>query len=174
MEEAQTPIEKVKAQIRNEAAEAEKECIIRSRGHFLAARRWDHVNLFLGIPATLLAGVTSLSAFTQHLSGDPKVTGVLAILVAALTALTTFLNPNEKANLHKSASSTYDELRIKLSLLKDIDLSVNQSQLDEPTKENIKHLRDLADQFVTLGHNSPRIPGKIYVQQKTLINEKPQ
>lgn len=155
-----------------EAKEIEQECALRTKDHYFAAGRWDRVNLMLGIPATTIAAVTSVAALSD-LAGPNKdiVSGVLAIIVAALTAITTFLNPNEKATDHKAASSSYDALRIKVSFLKDIELSTDYPSLDEPTKEVIKQLKELNNQLIDLGQHSPRIPRSIYKRQrKTLLS----
>jgi hypothetical protein len=124
----------------------------------------------LGVPATILAGVTSVAALS-NLAGQNKdiVAGVMAIIVAALTALTTFLNPNEKANAHEAASSSYDALRIKARFLKDIDLSTDYPNLDGETREIIKQLKELSNQLRDLGQKSSRIPRSIYKKQMKTV-----
>lgn len=156
----------IHARIEQEAQELEQECTLLCAAHYYAAGRWDHVNRVLGIPATVLAGITSVAALSD-LAGENKelVTGILAIVVGALSALMTFLNPNQQASNHKAASSNYEALRVKASLLKDIDLSVDYATLDEPTKEIIKQLRDLATQFTTLNQSSLRVPRSIHNKQ---------
>jgi hypothetical protein len=141
-------VQEIKQRIKEEAQEIEQDCTLLCTDHYYAAGRWDRVNLFLGIPATVLAGITSVAALSD-IAGKNKdiVTGLLAIVVAALSALTTFLNPSEKANSHKSASSNYEALRVKANLLKDIDLSADYAALEDSTKEIIKQLKDLAAQF---------------------------
>ena len=152
--------------VKQEAGELEQECVLRAKDHFVACGRWDRIHLFLGIPTTLIAGITSVAAMSDIVTkfGYDKdiVSGVLALIVAGLTALTTFLNPSERATAHKTASSTYDIIRMKSNLLKDIDLSVNYASLDEPTKEIIKQLKEITNQFSALGQSSPRVPRSIY------------
>jgi len=165
-------MQEIKKRIKDEAQGIERESSILAKGHYFAAGRWDRVNLTLGIPATILAGVTSVAALSD-IAGNNKaiVTGVLAIIVAALSALTTFLNPSERANGHKAASSNYEALRIKARLLKDIELSTDYAALDEPTKEIIKQLKELASQFAGLNQGSLRIPRSIYKRQVKNVQE---
>ena len=157
--------------VKQEAAEVEQECAIRTKDHFFACGRWDKIHLLLGIPTTLIAGITSVAAMSDIVTkfGYDKdiVSGVLAIIVAGLTALTTFLNPSERATAHKTASTTYDTLRMKANLLKDIDLAVNYAALDEPTREIIRQLKEITNQFSTLGQSSPRVPRSIYNRNRS-------
>jgi hypothetical protein len=163
-------MEEIRQRIKNEAQEIEQECSLLCMDHYHAAGRWDRVNLWLGLPATVIAGITSVTALSD-IAGANKdvVTGVLAIIVAALSALTTFLNPSEKASSHKSASSSYEALRVKTSLLKDIDLSVDFATLDDYTKEIVKQLKDLAAQFTALSQSSLRVPRSIHQKQRRNI-----
>jgi MoxR-like ATPase len=165
----------IKQRIAKEAQEIEMDCVRLSEAHYQAAGRRDRINLTLGIPATVLAGPTSVTALSE-IAGNNRylVTGILAIVVASLSALITFLNPSDQANNHKSASANYDALRVKASLLKDIELSADYANLDASTKEIIKQLKEIANQFTTLSQSSLRVPRSIQVKTHREVLSQPQ
>jgi hypothetical protein len=55
---------------------------------------WEALNLALGVPAAVLAGVAGAIALD---SGSSAVVGVLALTSAALGAILSFLNPSRRA-----------------------------------------------------------------------------
>ena len=55
---------------------------------------WEALNLALGVPASLLAGVAGAIALD---SGNSAVIGVLALTSAALGGILSFLNPSRRA-----------------------------------------------------------------------------
>jgi len=60
--------------------------------------------------------------------------GVLAIIVAALTAVMTFVNPNEKANAHQNAGNDYNSLRNEARIFYEVNM-VNIVDENELTTE---------------------------------------
>jgi hypothetical protein len=93
--------------VQAEAQRIEEDALYSSRSQFEAARRWSRVHLWIGIPTTVLAALASGSAF----NGQGLAAGIMAGLVAALSALSTFLNPSERAQSHHTAGSQYAALR---------------------------------------------------------------
>src|SRR5215218_5354968 len=99
-----------KAKIVKELKRIEEDTTLSSKSHFDAADMWNQWHLRLGIPATILsaiAGVSALSQFDYH----NILAGIIAILVAVLTGLITFLNPSERAERHLTAGNAYNELK---------------------------------------------------------------
>ena len=68
--------------------------------------RWRIGHLWIGVPKTVCAAGTGVSAF----SNPPIVTGVLAVVVAVGSGLDTFLNPNERHRRHRDAGNAYRAL----------------------------------------------------------------
>ena len=107
-----------KPRIRAELERIEEDCIHSGKAQFNAGDRWDRYHFWLGIPSVVLASLASTAFFT-HI---PIVAGVMAGVVAILTALQTFLKPSERAAAHKGAGDQYLSLRNDARVFRDIRL----------------------------------------------------
>jgi hypothetical protein len=123
--------------LQQEAQRIEEDTLYSSKGHFEAGSHWHRLHLWLGIPTALLAGVAGVSAF-QNL---PEIAGGISMLVAALAAVSTFLNPDEKAQAHHLAGAKFNDLRTRARIFREIDL-----QSDVDIKELTASLKQLADE----------------------------
>ena len=130
----------LKEKIIEEAKKIEEDCTYSSKTQFEAADSWRKIHLWLGIPATIaaaIAGAAALSQFDNH----NIIAGVLAIIVAALSAVATFLNPNEKATCHYNAGNKYNSVKRRVRIFREVDCAGNNSiedlnkKLDEFGKE---------------------------------------
>lgn len=122
-----------------------------SKGHFAAAAVWQGMHVGLGIPTTILASIVAASAFSK-MDSTHSFAGWISIVVAVLSALTTFLNPPTKANGHFTAGNNYGALRDKARLFRTIDCLTNS---DEALAQR---LRELCDEKNALNQKSPPIP----------------
>ncbi len=145
-----------KEEIIKEAKRIEEACLYSSKGHFNAAAFWRKLHFYLGLPATILAAVAAASAFAQFDSGR-TLGGCISILVAALSAVSTFLNPNEKAASHFAAANNFDSLQSKSRIFWTVDCRGSDSDQVLTTR-----LKDLAEQKSELNRKSPQIPGFAY------------
>jgi hypothetical protein len=89
-------------------------CRILSRAHVLVSIRWSNTHLYIGIPSTVFAALAGVQAIAD-LGQEKNTWGtiiqiILSILVAGLAPLLTFLNPNERANTHQTASRVYEQI----------------------------------------------------------------
>src|SRR5215831_11496698 len=91
----------------SECSRTEEDCLYSSKGCFEAARTWHRAHLGLGIPTVIAAGIAGVSAFNDH----PIAAGTLAVMVAALSSVSTFLNPSEKEHTYQSVGNRYNSLR---------------------------------------------------------------
>ncbi len=121
-------------------------CRILSRAHVLVSIRWSNTHLYIGIPSTVfaaLAGVQALAELSQERSAWGSIVQIiLSILVAGLAPLLTFLNPNEKANNHQTASRVYEQMgdRYDAFLLRCLVESRGlQQELDELVQLNLAY-----------------------------------
>jgi len=157
--------QKMKQKIFKEAKRIEEDCLFSARGHFCAAQRWATIHLWLGIPAATLAaiaGASSLSQFSNH----NIIAGIIAIAVSALTAVATFLNPNEKATNHRYAGDQYNNLRNNVRLLAEIELDL---AIDD--KEILAELKDINRKRNEFSLKLPLIPRWAYRKAKKGIEK---
>lgn len=142
----------MKEQIRREATRIEEDSLYSSKGHFYAGQRWSNLHLWVGIPAAVLAAIAGASALSEFQS-HAVIAGILSIVVAALTAVATFVNPNERAISHKNAGNMYNSLRNRARIFYSIELLSEQDM-----KKLSETLRLLDEQRSKLNEESPQIP----------------
>jgi hypothetical protein len=105
----------------NEAKRIEEDSLYSAKGHFYASQKWETMYLWIGCISAVLsaiAGASALSQFKYH----NVVAGVLSIIVAALTAIITFINPNEKVSVHRDAGNNYNALRNNSRIFYDVEI----------------------------------------------------
>jgi hypothetical protein len=134
-----------------EAKRIEEDSLYSAKGHFVTADFWTNFHLWIGVPTVILAAIAGASALSQF-DNHNIIAGILAIIVAALTAVTTFLNPNEKANSHRNAGNKYNSLRNKARIFHEVDCC--GEDLDQ---ELTIQLKELAKQRDELNQSSPQI-----------------
>lgn len=92
------------------AVERKTLCRVLSQAHIDVSIRWSTAHLYIGIPSTVLAAVASVQAINS-LGGEYQFFSVvIAVLVAILAPLLTFLDPNGRANNHLNASRIYEQM----------------------------------------------------------------
>jgi len=140
-----------KEKIINEAKRIEEDSLYSAKGHFYAGQYWVNANLWLGgLSAVLsaIAGASALSQFDYH----NIVAGTFSIIVVSLTAIITFINPNEKAIVHQKAGNKYNALKNDTRIFYDIETN----KIDE--KKVIAGLKKLNDRRNKLNIESHQIP----------------
>lgn len=153
---AEKPVSKTKDEIIKEAKRIEEGLLYSSKGHFTASYFWGNFHLWIGVPVVLLSAVAGASALSQF---DPKhvVAGLISILVAALSGVMTFLNPNEKASVHLNAGNNYDSLMNKVRIFWSIDCWRDESE--QVLTEKLKYISEQKDK---LNQSCPQVPRWAY------------
>ena len=157
--------EPLKKKIKEEAERIEEDSLYSAKGHFYAAQLWVNLRLWLGIPAAVLAaiaGTAALSKFDHH----NVVAGVLSIIVAALTTVLTFLNPNEKASAHQKAGNDYNSLKNEARIFHDIGAAIIAEEEDPATS-----LRELSQKRDAMNKEHVQIPKWAFKKAKKGIEE---
>src|SRR5947208_483213 len=103
--------------INREAKRIEEDVIYSAKGQWEAARTWNLCHFAVGIPITILAAVGAGSGFSHH----SFAAGVISALVAAGTAVLTFLKPSERATQHTQAGNAYKSLHNRTRIFREID-----------------------------------------------------
>jgi hypothetical protein len=115
----------IKDDVRSEASEIEAHAGERAQECRVAARHWRRLNVALGAPAAIIAGVTAGGfAVADHTTAA----GSLAFVAAGLAALASFLRSGQLAEALARAFSSYSALRNDARLFREIE---SQSLADE-------------------------------------------
>src|SRR5262245_60790566 len=139
--------------LRSEAKLVEIRTSITARAHFRASNCWANVRLSVGGLAAVLSAIAGASALSRIDGGD-IIAGALALAVTTLTAVTTFLNPSERANAHLRAGNAYLGLENRARLLYRIELLARK-----PEGDLERRLTRLVDDLNELNTTSPQ-PGR--------------
>jgi len=110
-----------------------------------------------------IENTAALAQFDNH----SIIAGALAIMVAAFTGVTTFLNPNEKASAHQNVGNKYNALRNKARTFYNLDTLIEGSE-----QGLIEQLKALGKQRDELNEGSPPISDWAYKKAQKFIVHK--
>lgn len=113
-------VSKTKQEIIKESLRIEETSRLTAKSHYNDGAMWGFFHLVLGVPTTLLSGIVAVESFAQ-IDTSHKAAGIIALIVAALSGLITFLNPNQKSSAHCKAGNVYDSLNNKVRIFRTID-----------------------------------------------------
>lgn len=147
--------------MRKEAERVEEDTLHSAKGHFNAGCFWSWIHHSLGIPTAILATWAGIEAFSDNVS----LTALLAFLSAALGATNTFLNPNKKADVHRTAGRELNALKNRARYFREIEIKMLSAE------DANKLLRSLCDKRDELNSISPDIPRWAYNKAKKDIDE---
>jgi hypothetical protein len=128
-----------------EGSEIESDLLYTEKTHFTAAERLRRVHILLGGAATVAAAAAAATLLKEI----PAVTGALALLGAAGTALLTFLKPDQEAEAHLAAGRQLGALRVELRQLMRLDLG------HVPDQEVRDRLADVATRKANIDASGP-------------------
>lgn len=137
-------------EIKREAHRIEEDSLHSAKGHFSTAYVWGNLHLWLGVPAALLAGVAGVSALAEF-DHHNTVAAILSLSVAALTAIVTFLKPEERAGQHREYGNRYNALRSRARIFADVEV-------DGGTGTLLERLLALNEERDELNQVAPQIP----------------
>jgi hypothetical protein len=157
---AEQTVSRTKEEIIKEANRIEESALYSSKGHFRAASFWGNFHIWLGIPIVILAALAGAS-FVSKGDSNNVIGGVISLIIAVLTAVATFLNPNERSSTHFNAGNNYDSLQNKVRIFRTIECWEKES--DHVLSERLK---DFSDQKDKLNKGSPQISWWAYRKAK--------
>lgn len=162
---AEIAVSKPKAEIIKEAQRIEEALLYSSKGHFAASHSWSRFHLWIGIPTVIISAAAGAAALSQF---DPHhiIAGVCSILVAILSSVMTFLNPNQRVSAHFSAGNNYDSLMSKVRRFWTIECWQEDSDL-----VLTQRLELFCEQRDKLNQHSPQIPRLSYREARRGIVE---
>lgn len=134
----------------------EDDCLHSEKGHFLAARIWRIAGYLTGGLIAVLGAVIGTIEFNEW-DVTRGVIGTLAIVIAAISSLVTFLNPQARAQAHQTRGNHYSALRGKLRRFAMIGCGAGK-----PESELVDLLEALAERKDNLNHEGPPVPTWAY------------
>ncbi|HEV2402652.1 MAG TPA: SLATT domain-containing protein [Candidatus Saccharimonadales bacterium] len=147
--------------IKKRISELKVDVLFCKKGHYNAAGIWNGVHYTLGIATAGLAAFIGVKNSTLS-------TGTIALLamtVAALGAISTFLKPQEKAAQHKQSGDDFDYLLQQLSNFNEVEM------LQGNDSDHTIGLKLLTDQKTKLNKNALQIPRLAYLKAKDGIEK---
>ena len=140
-------------------------------GHYEAGRRYDVLNLWLGIPSIVLSTIVGSAVFAslaEPSHGIPItiLVGLLSVSTAVLTGLQTFLKYSELAERHKVAGARFADIKHQIELVATFQ-KANVSELKS-------RLKEIEARWEQVREESPNIPPTIWdrIEKKmTLEND---
>ena len=145
----------LKEELRKEAGRIQEDTLYTAKSHFIYSEFWGKMHLYIGLPTAIIAAIAGVSA----LKDMSTLAGVLAILVAALSALSTFLNTKNRQIEHSICGNRYLELRNCSRIFAEIEILS-----DKDINELKDALIELAQRRDSLNIASPQPPKWAYKQ----------
>ena len=146
----------------NESLRIEEDANFSAKSHFNAADIWSDRHFYIGIPATVFGLLTSAALVKDY----PTLAGLCSLLATILTALITFLKPNERAAQHKSLGEQFLCLRNDTRVFRTIELLEDHKDV-----EVSKKLKALVARRNDLNKGSPSIPYTAFKKARTGIEQ---
>jgi hypothetical protein len=163
-------VEPMQKTIIEKAKELEEAVYYSSEGHYEDAKRWARIHFLIGIPASLFSAVAGASALAQF-DNHNVVAGILAIIVAVLTALATFLNPNERASTYHASGDKFNALKSNINFFYCVQVYLAGDEEDPKTSNQklAEHLQNFFKQKDDLNASSLPISEMAYKKAKRTI-----
>ena len=153
----------VKLGLGNEAQRIEEDALFSGKGHYNACGPWQSRHRWLGTTSAILSALAAGVA-SQH--GAPALLVVaLSVLAAALTAVVTFLKPNEEADRHRRAGDAHFAIKNRARILRTVELEA--SGADEA--KLIEALKSLSADLDAARSAALPIPDDAYQKAKLSI-----
>lgn len=130
-----------------------KDSCIQIESYNYMANFWTNYYLYLGIINTIVASIASASSLSKLF--DSTVAGILTAGVAILSAITTFVNPSEKATQHKKAKEKFISLNMNA---RKAAIDAHSDDSDEALKKLRDQVNDLSDRMTEALQISPQVP----------------
>ena len=142
-----------------------EKCLNAAEIQYAAETPLYRANFMLGLPAAILAGVASVTAFAQVAGG--VVAGLVSLVVAALSGALTYIDPFSSASQHHRCAKGNEELYHTLGHLQRYQLADPSCDIDARESE----FAELQSRFSDLNNASGPIGGWAYRTAKKKIKE---
>jgi hypothetical protein len=137
--------------------------------HHIAAKYWQRCRYALGLIATIAGVLATSAAINSNAASLPSSRWIAPTVVTVLAAVIAFLKPDGKADMHHDEGVRYNDLRRKIRMFVNIELSAS-SQGRWP--ELVARVEALGSEKTSLNREKPTAPsGPIYLLAKREITK---
>ena len=150
-----------KEKIITECRRIEEDSLHSGKGHYNAATCWRIVHYAIGIPIAIAAAVTSGAILAEN----STLALWLSALVTVATAVTTFLNPHEKASAHYKFGNSFNSLKNRARILREVEIE-HLGDVDASAR-----LKELDEQRSKLNSEAPPIPRFAFLKAKRGVKD---
>ena len=150
-----------------ESKRLEHDALYSFKGHFNAAVFWDKVHLWLGCIIAVTSATAGSIIFSDAQQGWDIFAGLMALGSGILAAISTFLEPQAKANAFRKAGADYKHLRDQARVFHKI-----KSSLGIEIDQLIIELETLQTESHQLSSDSPAIPKWAYQAARKGIKDR--
>ncbi|MCE3254655.1 MAG: hypothetical protein K0R25_149 [Rickettsiaceae bacterium] len=140
-----------KSKIIEEARRIQQACFYAARGLFVASHHGGKFYFWTGIITGLLSAVASTAAFSQF-DYHNIISGIISIIVAGLSAIITFINPNKLAASYHVTGNKYNALETEIRIFYEIEIG----KMDED--QALLELKKYNDLKNKIDDEAPPIP----------------
>ncbi len=155
--------------ITQEAKRIHEDSIFCYAGHSEEARRWSDGILWLGIPTAVIAALAGVISVSGQSSSSTLLglnvnllVGTVSFIVAAMSSLSTFLDPKGRASQHYQACQAYLRLANDARIFYEIDClkSTNVGELEDRLRKLSARLNDLDGQTPIIPNGAAKVARK--------------
>ncbi len=133
--------------------------------HRFAAKGYNNLHLWMGIPAVALSTLVATSVFAsleEQLEGYGRIIiGMLSVFAAILAALQTFLHFKELSDKHQITDAKYGTIKLKIEQM--------QVLMIEDKKELKVFFHQVRREIENLAKQAPIIPEKFWQEARAVI-----
>lgn len=155
----------VKTGLSKEAERIEEDALYSGKGHYNACGPWQSRHRWLGSLSAVLSAIAAGVAAQK--GAAPLVVVTLSVLAAALTAVVTFLKPNEEADRHRRAGDAHFAIKNRARIFRTVELEADGA--DEA--KLVEALKSLSAGLDAARASAPPIPDEAYKKARREIEE---
>ena len=155
----------VRTGLSKEAERIEEDALFSGKGHYNACGPWQSLHRRLGSLSAILSVIAAGVASQQ--GAPPLVVVALSVLAAALTAVVTFLKPNEEAERHRRAGDAHLAIKNRARIFRTVELEADGAE----EGKLVDALKSLSGDLDAARDAAPPIPEEAYRKAKREIEE---
>ena len=135
-----------------------KEVSLNQDSHSQAAKLYNRLHYWLGVPVVIFSTVVGTAAFASlHQQANDEVrmgAGIVSVVSAILASLQTFFGFGERAEKHRALGVGYEKARKEINEIQKLPIHLRGN-----VKERLDRLRQTMD---ALGDGSPDVPAYVH------------